>query len=115
MVAQKVNQSHSMIPVPPFLTTTFWGGLPSRAVHRRETQFLIDTGFFCVQKRYHKLLCFGPKALNYFPTAKRQKVGVGWAGENQVIWGQKVIPFLFRFEKKLFKNRKLNNHFFISD
>jgi len=42
-------------------------------------------------------------------------VGYGWAGENQVIWGQKVLPFLFRFEKNLFKNRKLNNHFFISE
>jgi hypothetical protein len=31
-----------------------------------------------------------------------------WDGENQVIWGQKVLPFLFRLEKKFFKNSKLS-------
>ncbi|RKZ46081.1 MAG: hypothetical protein DRR08_33605 [Candidatus Parabeggiatoa sp. nov. 2] len=34
-----------------------------------------------------------------------------WGGENQVIFAQKLIPFLFRIEKKLSKNSHLNNLF----
>ena len=35
--------------------------------------------------------------------------GLPQGGENQVILAQKLIPFLFRIEKKLSKNRQLNN------
>jgi len=38
------------------------------------------------------------------------KLRPNWGGENQVIFAQKLIPFLFRIEKLLSKNRYLNNH-----